>query len=191
MHTGCSPYLSRISPSEKRDDGVGYEDWFYHRVYALVPVQDAVGAVIATFKERLPRPIAADVFTRRATLSRQHSPSANEPPKPGKGHSLTRYLCEHPAEKTQSSHLAPRDESLRETITATACILRSEMATLQNRHRFSNRDCQPAGRTTYNQPRRRRKPCRRPPSLHREFPWPRPDDIKPAKPSCKCCIRRI
>ncbi|QDT53079.1 Arylsulfatase [Caulifigura coniformis] len=45
----------KVDPYEKGDDGVGYEDWFYHRAYVMVPAQDAVANMIATFKEFPPR----------------------------------------------------------------------------------------------------------------------------------------
>lgn len=45
----------KIDPYEKSDDGVGYKDWFYHREYVLVPAQEIVGNMLATFKDFPPR----------------------------------------------------------------------------------------------------------------------------------------
>ncbi|MFD2427937.1 sulfatase-like hydrolase/transferase [Sphingobium scionense] len=45
----------QIDPYEKSSDGINYLDWTYRRSYVLVPIQEAVGKVLATFNDFPPR----------------------------------------------------------------------------------------------------------------------------------------
>jgi arylsulfatase len=67
----------QIDPYEKADAGVGYEDWLYHRAYVLVPVQEEVGKVLATFKDFPPRQKPAS-FTVGDALDKLTTPSGGK-----------------------------------------------------------------------------------------------------------------
>jgi len=45
----------KIDPYEKATDGINYQDWVYRRAYVCVPIQAAVGKVLATFNDFPPR----------------------------------------------------------------------------------------------------------------------------------------
>jgi arylsulfatase A-like enzyme len=67
----------KIDPYEKGDVGLGYEDWWYRRAYVLVPVQEAVANMVATFKDYPPRQKPAS-FTVDDALNALTTPSGGK-----------------------------------------------------------------------------------------------------------------
>ena len=64
-----------IDPGERAQEGMGYNDWWYRRVYVMVPLQGIVGKQIETFKEFPPRQKPAS-FTVDEALQELSAPSA-------------------------------------------------------------------------------------------------------------------
>jgi arylsulfatase len=65
----------KIDPGERAQEGMNYNDWWYRRAYVLVPIQEQVGKVLATFNDFPPRQKPAS-FTVGDALEALSSPIA-------------------------------------------------------------------------------------------------------------------
>jgi arylsulfatase A-like enzyme len=63
----------QIDPGERAQEGMNYNDWWYRRAYALIPIQEQVAKALATFKEFPPRQKPAS-FTISDALDALSSP---------------------------------------------------------------------------------------------------------------------
>ena len=75
------PYLFdlKLDPLEKGDQGYGYWGWLYERLFLMIPAQQKVGKMLATFKEFPPRQKAASFTVDQAIQQMQNAQKVKNP----------------------------------------------------------------------------------------------------------------
>jgi len=63
-----------IDPGERAQEGMNYNDWWYRRAYVLVPLQEMVAKLVATFEEYPPRQKPASFTVGEALEKLQQGP---------------------------------------------------------------------------------------------------------------------
>ena len=63
----------KLDPLEKGDQGYGYWEWLYQRMFLFIPAQQKVGQMLATFKEFPPRQKAASFTVDQAIQQMQNA----------------------------------------------------------------------------------------------------------------------